>query len=987
MEPNTALRDARLEQGWSQSFLAAQLGTSPKNVSRWERGDTRPSPYFRAKLCQLFGTTAHALGFVPPPASPAPPQAREDAVVSQQSFTRLVDPALPFSSFSRTPVVGREAICENILSILSTGQTCALHGLPGVGKTTLAQAIAFHEDIHTYFPDGILWVGLGPSPDSISQLTRWALLLGVFEEAMRTEHSLEMLQLRVRQGLSARRMLLVIDDAWTSEAALPFLLGGLRCAHLLTTRFPHVALLVTENEPLPVTELGQQETLQLLTTLVPALTTLDNTQLYHLVQLTGGLPLAVNLVARYLRLHAYSGQPRRLQTALASLAQAETRLHLTSPQFSATHPAVGTALSLHTVIALSDHHLTPQAQQALRTLSVLPTKPEQFSEVAALAVCQQDAAILDQLCDAGLLESAGPGWYWMHQTIADYGQVCLKAEHPEEVGPWRHLVNYALHFLAAQGRNGSQVEREHTTLLAALNAAHSHKWQPEQLALTKKLSQFWALHGYTTLARERFSQALALARDVNDTLGVCWMLFCLGALAETQGALQDARQYFEEGLTLLRPSVELHVPLLKALLNSLGIISGKQGNLRQSETFYQQALELARMQEEPFEMCILLNNLGELALKRGQLVRAKQIFQEILEMSQGHDLALQGEILCGLGDVCMLQQGDEEEAFALYQQAFALSEREHLSTPFCDACLGLGLLAQRQNQREDAHTWFQKGMLSAQKHGLYEQYINGLAALATLAPDIYTYTRAEQMLQEAMELAQRMKHSFSLCRCYITLGTLYLNLQRYEEAQLTFETAKHLITEECVLLHLEIQEGLAHSAAAQGNVVLAQQMAERNLSLMEALHHWKRDEGRLWLEQQYTLNPPQARKTTLNPPAQPPRMTQVSPGQSEALSDRTETSGDEEVTCPDCAHAYGLVKHSRNRSGSQRYQCPACGKVFTPFPRQIGKDVQDKVLAQQLAATGMSQRAIGRQLGVHHTTVKVWLTRGGSIESSAENGP
>ncbi len=93
---------------------------------------------------------------------------------------------------------------------------------------------------------------------------------------------------------------------------------------------------------------------------------------------------------------------------------------------------------------------------------------------------------------------------------------------------------------------------------------------------------------------------------------------------------------------------------------------------------------------------------------------------------------------------------------------------------------------------------------------------------------------------------------------------------------------------------LKIQEGLAQIATAQGNVVLAQQMAERNPSLMEAIHHWKRDEGRLWRDQQDMLNPPQALKTMLNPPAQPPRMTQLSPGQSEALSDRTETSGAED---------------------------------------------------------------------------------------------
>jgi hypothetical protein len=38
------------------------LGTTPGNVSRWERGITSPGPYFRRKLCELFGSSAQELG-------------------------------------------------------------------------------------------------------------------------------------------------------------------------------------------------------------------------------------------------------------------------------------------------------------------------------------------------------------------------------------------------------------------------------------------------------------------------------------------------------------------------------------------------------------------------------------------------------------------------------------------------------------------------------------------------------------------------------------------------------------------------------------------------------------------------------------------------------------------------------------------------------------------------------------------------------------
>ena len=311
MGANHLLRHARLERGWSQAVIAAHLETSTKNISRWERGSTSPSPYFRAKLCQLFGTTAHALGFVDPPVASPVSVRSDDTTTSQQPFPRT-GPVLPSLSFTVAHMVGRNAMLQQLLVTLCSGRTCALHGLPGVGKTTLAQVVAQHETIQEHFPDGVLWVGLGPSPDVLSTFTQWATLLSVPEEAIHTAQTIEAMQTQVRQALSLRRVLLVIDDAWTSETALPFLLGGRQCAHLLTTRFPQVALLASEEAPFLVSELDEQETTHLLMSLVPSLTEGNAPSLHEVFRMTGGLPLAVTLIGKYLRLHTYGGQPRRL---------------------------------------------------------------------------------------------------------------------------------------------------------------------------------------------------------------------------------------------------------------------------------------------------------------------------------------------------------------------------------------------------------------------------------------------------------------------------------------------------------------------------------------------------------------------------------------------------------------------------------------------------------------------------------------------------
>src|SRR5437764_2452818 len=62
--PNERLRRARYLKGWTQSDLAEAVGTDFETVSRWERGTTMPSAYFREHLCRVLEQTPEELGFV-----------------------------------------------------------------------------------------------------------------------------------------------------------------------------------------------------------------------------------------------------------------------------------------------------------------------------------------------------------------------------------------------------------------------------------------------------------------------------------------------------------------------------------------------------------------------------------------------------------------------------------------------------------------------------------------------------------------------------------------------------------------------------------------------------------------------------------------------------------------------------------------------------------------------------------------------------------
>lgn len=58
------LSAARIENGWSQEYVASCLGVDRMTVQRWEQNRTTPQPYHLERLCKLFGKTAIELGLV-----------------------------------------------------------------------------------------------------------------------------------------------------------------------------------------------------------------------------------------------------------------------------------------------------------------------------------------------------------------------------------------------------------------------------------------------------------------------------------------------------------------------------------------------------------------------------------------------------------------------------------------------------------------------------------------------------------------------------------------------------------------------------------------------------------------------------------------------------------------------------------------------------------------------------------------------------------
>ncbi len=306
-------------------------------------------------------------------------------------------------------LVGRDELLADVRARLVRGGAVAitaLNGMPGVGKTTLAVMLAHDGQVRAHFTGGILWAGLGPNSSVDDALNQWAdalgvVLSGVGETAGRA---------RSVQAAIERRgpMLLVIDDAWSLDAADALNLACEGCAVLLTTRDEVIAKRFASQQTTRVEELPEGEAVKLLMN-VGQVDNLSYADLSRLARAVGGLPLALMLVGGYLLDHVTFAAEAR--AAMSALGQTETWLGLVAVRAN-RRP------SLQDVIALSLDALPDDACAAFAGLAAFAPKPATFSIDAAQAVTGAAAGALGTLARRNLLEKVTPERATLHPTLA-----------------------------------------------------------------------------------------------------------------------------------------------------------------------------------------------------------------------------------------------------------------------------------------------------------------------------------------------------------------------------------------------------------------------------------------------------------------------------------------------------------------------------------------------------------------------------------------
>ena len=399
-----ALVRAREAACLTQDELAVRSGLSVRAIRNLETGHTaRPR---RQSLVLL----AEALGLAPAEVRrllrlPRGGERPSGAAAPPGSTVPAELPPAP-----RHRLAGREALADALAARLpGRGGPAVVVGPPGAGKTALVLRTA--HAARDRFPDGQVYVDLHPTscvPFTSDQLVHRVLRsLGRSAGVRGPEEA----RARLRDALSRRRVLVVLDNVVTEAQVRPLLVDGGRSAVLVAARRELPALPGRSGHRIGA--LGRPDACRVLEDLAGAARVrADRPAAFDIVRYCGGLPLALHLAGLWL-----SARPRRSPRDLADrLADERDRLATLS---------VGD-LSLRASVAAYHRPLPPPLKASLHRLRDVSDDfgvedmLDRVTPSRRLAVDLLEELLHRQMIRAGEPDRSGRIRYRLHEAVRLY---------------------------------------------------------------------------------------------------------------------------------------------------------------------------------------------------------------------------------------------------------------------------------------------------------------------------------------------------------------------------------------------------------------------------------------------------------------------------------------------------------------------------------------------------------------------------------------
>ncbi len=515
----------------------------------------------------------------PPPAAPA---ATDDPVRTEQTGKAQPGPSshsvqppqeaaaelawrprpLPVPA---TPFLGREMELAQIAERLAdpTCRLLTLLGPGGIGKTRLAlQVAAGHLPV---FGDGVAYVSLagveaGDRPDANLAWDLASALAGALNTPFRDS---EDAQTQLTAVLRPLELLLVIDNfehlAGEAELLADLLAAAPRCKLLVTSR-QQLDLLeewVYELQGLPLPTGAADEENSALALFERSarrsshafvLDDANRAAAVQICRLVGGMPLAIELAAGWVRLLSCAEIAAEVTRSLDVLAASQRNI----PE---RHR------SMRAVFDYSWRLLSAEEQTALAALSLFAGG---FGRDGALAVAQAGLPMLMALAAKSLVQRMDAGRYMLHELVRQYAQERLTSSPAWGTVRDRHLAYVA--GLAETARDElygteqrlwlERLELEHDNMRVALEWAFggggTDQGQRAEtgLRLAAGIPRFWNGRGHLREGVGWLERGLAAGPDCAPTVRA-EALSTLGWLVNMLGDTPRAKRLQLESLALV----------------------------------------------------------------------------------------------------------------------------------------------------------------------------------------------------------------------------------------------------------------------------------------------------------------------------------------------------------------------------------------------------------------------------------------------------
>ncbi|MBC8229179.1 tetratricopeptide repeat protein [bacterium] len=214
------------------------------------------------------------------------------------------------------------------------------------------------------------------------------------------------------------------------------------------------------------------------------------------------------------------------------------------------------------------------------------------------------------------------------------------------------------------------------------------------------LGVFYDSQGDYETAQNLYDESLQIRRELGDKQGIADALSNLGIIVAYQGKYDEAKRFHNESLQIDRDLG--HKQGIAITLESLGTITARQGAYNDAKELYTESLKIKRELGDKHGIASTLNNLGCIALDQGAYSEAKQPLTESLKIARELGVKLLISALLNNLGIIACQQGAYDEARQILTESLKIKRELGDKSGIAESFYQFGKLAKAEGESAQA---------------------------------------------------------------------------------------------------------------------------------------------------------------------------------------------------------------------------------------------------------------------------------------------